>query len=104
MHQATFRNPRRKDQPLLPQPESSVKWVKTNEALRLSGVQIRRAMHMPIVARMLIGANQRMIWCSFLVVRVHMMPKMTSTANDSRTVWVGVLDVVSLCNDRIGRY
>lgn len=86
MHQATFRNPRRKDHPLLPQPESSVKCVKTNEALRLSGVQIKRAMQMPMVARMLIGANQRMIWCSFLVVRVQMMPKMTRTANERRTV------------------
>jgi hypothetical protein len=43
-------NPRRKENPLLPQPEPSVTLVNTHEALCLLGVSIRRAMQMQIDA------------------------------------------------------
>lgn len=43
-------NPRRKEKPLLPQPDPSVNVVKTHSALCFSGVRTRRAMQIAIDA------------------------------------------------------
>ena len=77
----------RKKEKRVPHPEPSVKWPKTQLAGCLLGVKIKRATQIENDARTLMGANQSIILCRFLVVREHIIPVMTRTAIDSRTVW-----------------
>ena len=85
----------KKENPLLFHPEPSVISVKTNLALRLSGVKTRSAMQVPIDANTLMGANQRIIRCRAFVVNEQIIPKTKSVRRATSTVCVGVLIHVS---------
>lgn len=71
------------------QPEPLVKCVKTHFALALFGVRTRSAIQIAVEAIMLIGANQRTISWSVLVVREQIIPKMTRIATDRRHICNG---------------
>lgn len=100
--------PSKNENPLLPQPEPSVTSVKTHLALCLLGVRTKRAIQIAteattkknerlIVHRKylkslpLIGANQRMILCRFLVPNEQIIPNRQSIKIVSRTVCHGLL-------------
>lgn len=85
MVQATDRKERRKEKPV-PQPEPLVKVVKTNEAGASFGVRVRREMHIAMVARTFMGANQRTIWCKIRVAREQIMPETIRTRIERRTI------------------
>lgn len=85
MTQATDKKLRKKEKGV-PHPEPSVKCPKTQFAGCRLGVRIRRATQMEMDATTLMGANQRMILCRFRVVREQIMPVMTRTAMERRTV------------------
>lgn len=92
----------RKNEKGVPQPEPSVKCPKTQLAGCRLGVKTRRAMQIEMDAMTLMGANQRMILCRFRVVREQIMPVMTRTAMERRTVWRAELVGVSSGRDGVG--
>lgn len=86
MTQATDKKLRKKEN-VVPHPEPSVKWPNTQLADCRLGVRTRRAIQIETDAKTLIGANQRMILCRLRVVREQIMPVLTRTAMERRTVW-----------------
>ena len=91
MTQDTFRKPRRKDRPVEPYPDPSLISVNTNLASRLSSVSERMATQIPMVAKMLMGANHKIMWCNQLVGNEQIVPKKHRMRIASRTVCKAVL-------------
>jgi hypothetical protein len=85
MVHATERKLSRNENPV-PHPEPFVKFVKTHFALCLFGVRTRREIQIAIDAKTLMGANQRTISWSVLVVREQIMPKTINIATERRTI------------------
>lgn len=75
------------------QPEEARKSVKTNCQERRSGVERGRAMQIAIVARMLMGANQRMMRWRFLVGKEQTQPNIVRAKRATRTVCQGLLEM-----------
>jgi hypothetical protein len=101
MTHATDKKLRKKEKGV-PHPEPLVKWPKTQLAGCKFGVRTRRATQMETEARTLMGANQRIILCRFRVVREQIIPVLTRTAMESRTVWRAELLRLARGRDWVG--
>lgn len=75
----------------VPQPDPSVKVVKTHLKDCLLGVKIKSAIQMASEARTLIGANHNTISCRVFVVKEHIIPNMINKTIERRTICKAVL-------------